>query len=69
MIVQEHFTIKGRDFIRTTSDDDRYVVRDNVSYTEACDPAELGRIYTEGDLMDDISSDEALEIITGGGGG
>ena len=51
MIVQEHFDVNGRDFIRTYSDAGRYVARDGVSYSEACDPAEFGRIYTEGDLM------------------
>ena len=51
MIVQTHFDVDGRDFIRTVSDAGRYVVRDGVSYSEACDPAEYGRQYTEGDLM------------------
>lgn len=69
MIVQEHFTVNGRDIIRTTSDDDRYVVRDGVSYSEACDPAELNRQYTEGDPMEDISPEEAMEILMGGESG
>lgn len=51
MIVQERFTINGREFIRTYSDAGRYVVRDGVSYGEANDPAEFGRVYTEGELM------------------
>ena len=51
MIVQEHFDVNGRDFIRTVSDYNRYVVRDGVEYSEACDPAEFGRTYTEGDLI------------------
>ncbi len=51
MIVQEHFDVGGRDFIRTYSDAGRYVVRDGVEYSEACDPAEFGRAYTEGELM------------------
>lgn len=46
-----HFDVNGRDFIRTYSDANRYVVRKGVEYSEACDPAELGRTYTEGDLM------------------
>lgn len=63
MIVQEHFDINGRDFIRTYSNAGRYVVRDGVSYSEACDPAEFGRTYTEGDLMpDDERGDELTEI-------
>lgn len=70
MIVQEHFEVEGRDFIRTYSDDNRYVVRDGVEYGEACDPAEFGRTYTEGDRLPDeeIESNaaEILDIIMGG---
>ena len=69
MIVQEHFTINGRDFVRTASDADRYIVRDGVSYSEACDPAEFNRQYTEGDPMEDISPEEAMEILVGGESG
>lgn len=50
-IVTEHFMIGERDFTRTYSDSGRYVVRDGIAYIEACDPAEFGRVYTEGDLM------------------
>ena len=73
MIVQEHFEIDGRDFIRTYSDSGRYVVRDEVKYSEACDPAEFGRQYTEGDLIPDEERDmteladkaEAYDILVG----
>ena len=53
MIVTEQLTIGGRDFIRTNSDAGRYVVSDEtgVEYTEAYDPAELGRTYHEGDII------------------
>lgn len=75
MIVQEHFDVNGRDFVRTTSNAGRYVVRDGVSYSEACDPAEFGRVYTEGDLMPPEKQDmdelaakaEAFDILVGGG--
>lgn len=68
MIVQEHFEINGQDFIRTTSDAGRYVVRDGVSYGEACDPAELGRTYTEGELIpaDESEAKEIVSILMGG---
>lgn len=68
MIRTEHFDVNGRDFIRTYSDDNRYVVRDGVSYSEACDPAEFGRTYTEGDVMptDDADAAEILDILMGG---
>ena len=71
MIVQTHFDVSGRDFIRTVSDAGRYVVRDGVSYSEACDPAEFGRTYTEGDVMpneersDLADKAEAYDILTG----
>ena len=74
MIIQEHFDVNGRDFIRTVSNSGRYVVRDGVSYSEACDPAEFGRTYTEGELMPDEERDmeeladkaEAYDILMGG---
>lgn len=72
MIVTEHFDVNGRDFVRTYSDAGRYVVRDGVAYSEACDPAEFGRQYTEGDLMpaeertDELAAKaEAYDILMG----
>lgn len=50
-IKTDHFYIGDRLFNRVYSDAGRYVVRDGESYSEACDPAEYGRTYTEGDLM------------------
>lgn len=68
-IIQEHFDVNGRDFIKTYSDDGRYVVRDGVEYSEACDPAEFGRVYTEGEVMpvedEDTEAQEILDILTG----
>ena len=68
-IVTETFYIGQREFARTYSDSGRYVVRDGVEYSEACDPAEFGRTYTEGDLMpqDEESAAEILSIIMGEG--
>lgn len=72
MIVQEHFDVSGRDFVRTYSDAGRYVMRDGVEYSEACDPAEFGRTYTEGDLIppdgsedETVAKAEAFDILTG----
>lgn len=67
-IITEHFDVNGRDFIRTYSDAGRYVVRDGEEYSEACDPAEFGRTYTEGDLMPDdeeVTAEEIVDILTG----
>lgn len=68
MIRTENFTIGEKQFIRTYSDAGRYVVRDSISYSEACDPAEFGRTYTEGDVIPTTESDaeELLNIILGG---
>lgn len=68
MIVQEHFSAGRRDFIRTYSDSNRYVMRDGIEYEEACDPAEFGRQYTEGSLIPayDVDSAEAFEFLFGG---
>ena len=52
MIRTEIFYINKREFIRTYSDEERYVVRDGVSYYEACDPSEFGRTYTEGEPIE-----------------
>lgn len=67
MIIQERYTVNGVDFIRTTSDAGRYVVRDGVSYNEACDPAEFGRQYTEGELIpfDEVEAEEIMNILLG----
>lgn len=64
----ESLTINDKQFIRTYSDAGRYVVRDGISYEEACDPAEYGRTYTEGDMIPDADTDaaEILDIILGG---
>ena len=58
-----------REFTRTYSDANRYVVRDGVEYSEANDPSEFGRVYTEGELMppEDIAAqaEEVLNILMG----
>ena len=72
MIKVETFYINDREFTRTYSDENRYVVRDGVSYEEACDPAEFGRTYTEGDLIENYEltenndKSEAYDILVGG---
>ena len=60
MIRTETYEINGIPFIRTFSDSNRYVVRDGVFYEEACDPAEFGRTYVEGDIIrnEDLSEIE-----------
>lgn len=57
MIITEKVTIRNRDFIRTYSDSNRFVVRDGVSYSEAIDPLDSGRVYTEGEAMPEEVTD------------
>lgn len=74
MIVQTHFDVNGRDFIRTVSDAGRYILGGEPygTYEDALDPAEFGRTYTEGDpIPDEERSDladkaEAYDILMGG---
>ena len=70
MIVQEYYTIGDRQFVRTYSDANRYVVGGNPvgEYTEANDPADAGRTYTEGDLIpaEEGEAQEILDILLGG---
>ena len=65
MIRTENFTIGEKQFIRTYSDTGRYVVRDGISYEEACDPVKFGRTYIEGDVIPTTESNagEILDII------
>ena len=49
MIKTENLTIGGRAFVKTYSDEGFMVERDGVRYSEAIDPAEFGRVYTETD--------------------
>lgn len=67
MIRTETVIINDRQFTRTWSDANRYVVRDGVSYSEAYDPSEFGRIYTEGEPMeeDETEAEEIVSILTG----
>lgn len=70
MIVKEQFYVGEKLFNRVYSDAGRYVVRDGVEYSEACDPAEFEREYTEGNLMPaeerESQAEEILDIILGG---
>lgn len=69
MIITQTITINGRAFTRTYSDTGMHIERDGARYAEAFDPAELGRTYTETDepiYDEELTAEEALEIITGG---
>lgn len=62
MIKTENLTINNRAFVRTYSDSGFMVERDGVRYSEAIDPANLGRTYTEtGEPVDVVELSETEE--------
>ena len=70
MIKTEAITINNIDFIRTYSDSGM-MIHGGVpedDYSEATDPAEFGRTYTETNIPidDDTTAEELLSILTGG---
>lgn len=56
MIITEYFRTRsdGVVLVRTYSDENRFVVRNNISYAEAIDPEGEHREYTEGDIIPEI---------------
>ena len=73
MIKSETLTINGRTFIRTYSDSGYMIKQDGTGavYSEAYDPADSGRTYTETDEIIESETDTedyktAFEILTGG---
>ena len=63
MIQQEIFYFGNKKFIRTYSDERRYVVRDGVEYDEAQDLAEFNYQYIEGRLIPiEQENDEEFSI-------
>lgn len=50
MIKTEQLQINGKAFVRTYSDQGMMIEREGLVYSEAVDPAELGRTYNETDM-------------------
>ena len=50
MIKTEQLTINNKQFTKTYSDAGFMIERDGVQYSEAIDPSEFGRTYTETDI-------------------
>lgn len=72
MIKTENLTINNRAFVRTYSGSGFMVERDGVRYSEAIDPAEFNRQYTETDEPVDVvelseteEKARAYDILTG----
>lgn len=68
MIVQEHITIGGKDFVKTYSDSGFMVHGGSPEsdYAEAIDPAELNRQYTETEIPIGADAEEVVSILLGG---
>ena len=68
MIITEQITINNRQFTKTYSDSGYMIERDGAQYSEAIDPAEFGRTYTETDIPiegeGDLTVTDALEMLS-----
>ena len=68
MIITEQMTINEKSFTKTVSDSGFMVERDGAQYSEAIDPAEFGRTYTETDIPiegeGDLTVTDALEMLS-----
>ena len=61
MIQTELIMVDGRQLRRTWSDAGFMIERDGAMYSEAVDPVEFDRVYTETDiLVEPESADEAV---------
>ena len=62
-IITEAYRVRedGVELCRTYSDKNMMIERDGVRYSEAIDPVELGRVYTETDEPIESATDEATE--------
>ena len=66
MIKTELIAVDGRQLRRTWSDTGFMIERDGAVYSEAVDPMEFDRVYTETDMS--VESESADEIISDDGG-
>ena len=60
MIVQTTQEINGVVFAYTYSDSGFMIERDGVRYSEAVDPLDSGRVYTETDKPIEIETDDLI---------
>ena len=72
MIQTEIVTIRGKQFQRTWSDAGVLIERDGAQYSEAVDPLDSGRTYTETDALIEAEhmteteeKAEAYDMLTG----
>lgn len=62
MIITEKVTINGTEFVHNCSDGGYCIERDGVQYSDAIDPVDSGRTYTETDvLIEQTEQEEGIE--------
>lgn len=62
MIVTEQLIINDKQFTKTYSDQNMMIERDGVQYSEAIDPTEFGRTYTETDIpIEPVEESDEIE--------
>ena len=68
MIKTERITIGENQYIKSYSDSGVYIHggEPESDYSEAIDPADSGRTYTETDIPIESDSDTIIDILTGG---
>ena len=65
MIIPEHIEIKGKAFVKQYSDGGFYIERDGEKYSEAIDPADIPRTYTETDEPIDSGEEPTVDDALG----
>ena len=62
MIVTEQLIVNDKQFTKTYSNQNMMIERDGVQYSEAIDPTEFGRTYTETDIpIDPVEESDEIE--------
>ena len=66
MIVTEYYKTRSDGVVlhRTYSDAGMMIERDGIQYSEAIDPASMGRIYTETDIPCDATEEDYIAALT-----
>lgn len=65
MIVKENIEISGKGFVKQYSDGGFYIERDGEKYSEAIDPADIPREYTETDEPIDSGEEPTVDDALG----
>jgi hypothetical protein len=58
-IITEEIELDGVKYIKTVSDSNYYIERDGNKYSEAIDPIDSNRVYTESNELIEIEPEES----------